>query len=59
MITKTFNISFYIEGNERTGFYAWQSTTSSKEIFGYGKTVYEAVATLCNLLNDMPKEAKD
>lgn len=50
-MSKDFVISFYMEGNEDAGFYAWLSQSSPKEEFGRGATIYEALANLCRLLD--------
>ncbi len=51
MKMRIFAVSFYLEGNENSGFYAWQSATSPRAECGWGATVNEAVSNLCRLLS--------
>ena len=51
METRIFEVRFYLEGNEDSGFYAWQSVTSPKEEYGWGATASEVVSNLCRFLN--------
>ncbi len=55
-MSKDFVISFYMEGNENTGFYAWLSQSSPRSEFGWGATIYEAVSNLCRLLSFLSGE---
>ena len=51
MKMRIFEVRFYLEGNENSGFFAWQSATSPRAEYSWGATANEAISNLCRLLS--------